>query len=84
MMKTYNKLTTAEKILHSKKVGLNFNFEILLPVFKFIFEKVNDAEVVDKINKLLVTFLNDIDKILNKHLSTHETDNEKDPTCSAN
>lgn len=83
-MKTYNKLTTTEKNIHSKKVELNFNFELLHNIFKFIFTKLNDPEVLAQVNKLLESFLNDIDNILNKHLSTHETDNEKDPTCSAN
>lgn len=74
-MKTYNKLTTTEKTIHSKKVVLNFNFELLHTIFKFIFTKLNDPEVLDAVNNLLETFLNDIDNLISKYLHTDETDN---------
>lgn len=72
-MKTYNKLTPTEKNIHFKKTQLNFNFELLHTIFKFIFTKLNDPEVLEQVNKLLESFLNDIDKIISKHLSTDET-----------
>ena len=72
-MKTYNKLTETEKNIHSKKTELNFNFELLHSVFKFIFTKLNDPEVIEHVNNLLETFLDNLDNIISKHLSTDET-----------
>lgn len=81
-MKTFNKLSINEKIIHSKKSQLSFNFELLTTIFKFVFTKLNDPEVLDSLNTLLESFLDDIDNIISKHLSTYETDN-KDNTCSS-
>lgn len=81
-MKTYNKLTSVEKNIHSKKVELNFNFELLNTIFKFVFTKLNDPEVLDAINELVESFLENLDNIISKHLHTDENNN-KENTCSS-
>lgn len=72
-MKTFNKLTTTEKNIHSKKSQLVYNLDLLHSVVKFIYTKISDPGVIEAVNTLLETFLNDIDNIISKHLSTDET-----------
>lgn len=74
-MKTYNKLTTTEKNIHSKKTELSFNYELLSHISKFVFTKLNDPEAIDAVNQLLETFIDNLDLIISKNLHSDEDDN---------
>ena len=81
-MKTYNKLTQTEKNILFKKTTLSYNLDILHNMSKYVYTKISDPAVLDIINELLENFLDNLNSTISKHLSTNETDNEKN-TCSS-
>lgn len=83
-MKTFNKLSNTEKTLLSNKAAISYNSQMLTDIFKFVLTKISDPELLQAINDLLESFLDNLDNIISKHLHSNETDNKKNSNCSPN
>lgn len=82
-MITYDKLTETEKNIHSKKNELSFNYELFQQIYKFVFTRISDPEVITIVNTLLVTHLDSVDNFISDYLHKYETDCKKDSAISA-
>lgn len=76
-MKTFNKFTSDEKKLHSAKYALYYNSQLLADMFKFIITKITDPEVINALNDLVESLIENFDQNISKTLYDNETDNKE-------
>lgn len=76
-MKSFNNFTPAEKKLHSAKCALHYNSQLLADLFNFILTKITDPEVINALNDLVESLIDNFNANISKTLSNNETDNKE-------